>query len=483
MIKKISSLFTILLLVTLSPACEETVIANTQPKQAALLSGGQITESGTFGTSKWTLDSNGKLIIQSGELGAGAFGGGELQSSRLVKEVVFDGEVYANSDSSSLFQAFTSGSVLFVNLNNLNTSNVTDMSDMFANVSPAQGTLDLSSFDTSNVTNMSEMFSSSGAAKINLSSFDMSNVSNKNRMFVASKPKVLVLGSKVILDSSVMLSEITENTTYTGKWINVGNGSESIPSGNNLWTSDELVKYFNTANADTYVWQEKGSISVKYFDIDTGKIIPSSILPVNPEITNGLVGEKYTISEKNIENYTFIKYTDPTTKETVSNTGIYENGQKSIYAFYQKKVDKTAVNVHDSILYIGQDANWTPDDNFDTAFDKDGNSVLYSQITVDDSQMIDPEITTPGEYDIKYSYGGVTSVAHVSVREQKEALNVHNSTINLGDSWKSEDNFDSALDIDGNQVSFDQVNVNGTVDTTKIGSYNVVYSFLGLKKT
>ena len=68
-------------------------------------------------------------------------------------------------------------------LSKYDTSNVTNMSDMFRNCSGLTS-LDLSSFDTSNVTNMSDMFRNcSGLTSLDLSSFDTSKVTNMSYMF------------------------------------------------------------------------------------------------------------------------------------------------------------------------------------------------------------------------------------------------------------------------------------------------------------
>ena len=69
---------------------------------------------------------------------------------------------------------------------NFDTSNVTDMSSMFAD-SFADGTayLDLSSFNTSNVTSFNQMFNCIGVKEINISSFDTSNGINLAGMFVS----------------------------------------------------------------------------------------------------------------------------------------------------------------------------------------------------------------------------------------------------------------------------------------------------------
>ena len=72
-----------------------------------------------------------------------------------------------------------------LDLSNFDTSNVTDMSGMFL-FSTFIKNLDLSSFDTSNVTNMSDMFSFLGLTHLDLSSFDTSNVTNMSGMFEGS---------------------------------------------------------------------------------------------------------------------------------------------------------------------------------------------------------------------------------------------------------------------------------------------------------
>lgn len=53
---------------------------------------------------------------------------------------------------------------------------------------------------------------------------------------------------------------------------------------------------------------------------------------------------------------------------------------------------------------------------------------------------------------------------------------VHDSELTVGDSWKSEDNFDSATDYYGNTVPFSDITVDGSVDTSKVGTYKVTYS-------
>ena len=102
-----------------------------------------------------------------------------------------NGEIFANSNSSYLFNYFTELKTI-ENLTLLNTSQVTDMSQMFSNCKSLLN-IDLSNFDTSKVTSMSSMFSmwdtnlgtsSYGSlTELDLSSFDTSKVTTMSDMF------------------------------------------------------------------------------------------------------------------------------------------------------------------------------------------------------------------------------------------------------------------------------------------------------------
>ena len=69
-------------------------------------------------------------------------------------------------------------------LNNFDTTNVTDMSQMFMNSIATK--LDLSSFDTSNVTNMYMMFGGVTAQILDLSNFNISDSTNIRGMFIGA---------------------------------------------------------------------------------------------------------------------------------------------------------------------------------------------------------------------------------------------------------------------------------------------------------
>ena len=89
--------------------------------------------------------------------------------------------VIANADCSRMF--YYKSKLTTIDLSNLDTSGVTDMSYMFDSCYDLTS-LDLSNFDTSSVTNMSYMFyNCSGLTSLDLSNFDTSGVTNMTHMF------------------------------------------------------------------------------------------------------------------------------------------------------------------------------------------------------------------------------------------------------------------------------------------------------------
>ena len=101
--------------------------------------------------------------------------------SKDVIVIYSAGTIYAPQYSSSLFYGCQKLTTL--DLDNLNTSKVTDMGSMFYNCK-ALTSLNLSNFNTSSVTDMSGMFyACSALTSLNLSNFDTSKVTNMRDMF------------------------------------------------------------------------------------------------------------------------------------------------------------------------------------------------------------------------------------------------------------------------------------------------------------
>ena len=109
---------------------------------------------------------------------------GWVYISSNIKKVVIDPS-FADARPTSCYEWFYYCDKLteIQSMENLNTLEVTDMSNMFYNCSSLTS-LDLSNFNTANVTDMSYMFSyCSGLTSLNLSSFNTAHVTNMFSMF------------------------------------------------------------------------------------------------------------------------------------------------------------------------------------------------------------------------------------------------------------------------------------------------------------
>lgn len=93
-------------------------------------------------------------------------------------------------------------------IENINTSNVTDMSYLFYHAGGQDGwwwSQDLSTWDTSKVTNMSHMFEGCTIYELNLSGWDTSNVVNADYFMRNSTVSSVILGGNKPYDSYLSL--------------------------------------------------------------------------------------------------------------------------------------------------------------------------------------------------------------------------------------------------------------------------------------
>jgi hypothetical protein len=331
----------------------------------------------------------------------------------------------------------------------------------------------------------------------------------------------------------------TEIKSFKGYEVkNITIDGKEVKSGNGLYDDEkeQTVIY-------TYKLKKAAPIHVRYMDIETQKnILPQeNILDPNAvfgdifeskskEIEgyiylkaelNGVEKEgsdiisKYTDLEQNLIYYysrdktsletkdsviyegdiwnpldNFVKATDkdgnPVKFEEVGVTGNVDTQKAGVYeitysyegitskAKVNVKEKQTALNVHDSTIYVGE--KWTAKENFDSAMDKEGKPVKFEEVEI--TGNVDTQ--KAGVYEITYSYEGITSKAKVNVKEKQMALNVHDSTIYVGEKWAAKENFDSAMDKEGKPVKFEEVKVTGNVDTQKAGVYEITYSYEGI---
>ena len=122
-------------------------------------------------------------------------------------------------------------SLTSLDLSNFNTSNVTNMHNMFSGCSSLTS-LDVSSFNTLNITSMYEMFSScSSLTTLDLSSFDTSNVTNMNYMFY---------NCKALQHLDISNFDFTKVTSYSNMFNNV-------PANCEILVKDETAKTWITS--------------------------------------------------------------------------------------------------------------------------------------------------------------------------------------------------------------------------------------------
>ena len=177
-------------------------------------------------------------------------------------------------------------------------------------------------------------------------------------------------------------------------------------------------------------------------------------------------------SDKQGNNVTFSKVTisgDVDTSKVGSYQVTYTNGTAKAVATITVVSDQATVVAKDSTLYVGD--SWQAEDNFVSVTDKDGKAVSLANVTVTGTV----DTTTPGKYEVSYRNGKVEAIATITVLADQTSVKAKDSTLYVGDTWQAEDNFVSATDKQGNNVTFSEVTVSGDVDTSKAGSYQVTY--------
>ena len=214
---------------------------------------------------------------------------------------------------------------------------------------------------------------------------------------------------------------------------------------------DQLVNYIYKQNPIV-----GADVTVKYVD--------NQDVPIADEETlQGNIGEEYESVQKDIDGYTF--------KEVQDNNGqgVFTDQAQTVTYIYTKN---KAVPGTRTIKYL--DTEGTP-------LRKD---II---ITPDPVHLGDPYKSYPLEfpgYTLKESQNAegiiteedTTTIFIYSKIEDHSHIVVHDSTLKVGEKWSPEDNFDEATDFEGNVENFSDIIVDGSVDTTKAGTYEVTYS-------
>ena len=194
-----------------------------------------------------------------------------------------EGKIYAPKDSGYLFRDYKK-CVEINGINNLDTSNVTDMSQMFY-FCEALVDLDASNFDTSQVTDMRYMFSNCSSLKsLNVSNLDTSNVTDMYYMFNSCK-KLTSLDVSNFDTSKVtrmygMFSSCNSLTTLDLSNFDTSNVTSMSSMFRNCGSLTSLnVSGFNTSKVTDMSYMFSGCRSLPSLDVrnfDTSKVTTMS---------------------------------------------------------------------------------------------------------------------------------------------------------------------------------------------------------------
>ena len=268
-----------------------------------------ILAQGTWGTSKWDYTQEGDdyiLHLHAGTLGTpgedhGLYetwdaGIGSLNTafkSQLTK-IIIDPGVVANQDSRGLFSHL--GNLQTIQgLENLDTSQVTNMSEMFEECEKLTS-LDVSHFDTSQVTNMSAMFSNCYVlTSLDVSHFNTSQVTDMHGMFrrcdILTNLDVSHFDTSQVTNMSEMFRGCGILTNLDVSHFNTSQVTDMFGM---FWSCEKLtsldVSHFNTSQvtnmASMFHYCDKlTSLDVSHFD--TSRVTDmSSMFEICEKLTN-----------------------------------------------------------------------------------------------------------------------------------------------------------------------------------------------------
>lgn len=371
-------------------------------------------------------------------------------------------------------------SVNKLDVSNWDTSNVTEMLGTFSGVK--LNTIDVSKWNTKKVQTTRYMFSNNpNLTNLNLASWDMSNINDASVMFLGDDSlRLLVLGNNDKLQNT-SLSDVPNNSQYTGYWRNVGTGTVTDPNGKYILSSADLMNNYNGSMADTYVWQPRVASSLDAHDstliagpkqqwnaqdnftgaTDTnGQSVNFSQVKVNGTVNTSKPGE-YPIT------YSYVDSTGATISKTITVTIV---------------ASKANITVHDTTVIAKPGATWNPADNFSSATDANGQALNITQLT--HSGTVD--LTKPGTYQVTYSYTDVagneiSQVATIKVVADQSNVDGKNMVIIAGPdaTWNPKDGFTAGTNAEGQPINFDDVKVMGAdkVDPKTPGEYVVTYQY------
>ena len=361
---------------------------------------------------------------------------------------------------------FSSMPLTSIDVSRWDTSNVVDMRGAFSDVPLTF--IDVSSWNTSKVVDMGSVFWGTKLNEIDVSGWDTSNVTTMAGLFTNVPLMQITLGEKSKFDGTVALKPVVINDDYTGKWERISPANPTSVYEN----SDSFMTNYDGSTPGTYVWQKfKPTIVAKDSTLQVGDEwkAEDNFVSATDKFDNPLSFSEVTVTgsvDTSKPGVYPITYTNGSVSQTINVTVL-------------DKKDLRTIKAKDSTLYVGD--TWNPEGNFISATDSSDNPLSFSEIkvtgTVDTSKI--------GVYPITYINESVSQTVNVTVLDKKDlsTIKAKDSTLHVGDKWNAEDNFISAADSSGRLLSFLDVTVTGSVDTSKAGVYPITYTNGGVSQT
>ena len=200
-----------------------------------------------------------------------------FKNCRDIQTIYFN---ISNECNNMEFMFSGCSSLISVNTENLNTSEVISMNNMFSGCKSLKS-LDLYNFDTSKVTNMIYMFYNSTFESINLSHFNTSLVTDMFGMFSKVNVSSLDLSSfntSLVKNMSYMFSEIIIESLNLSSF-----DTKSVENMSYMFDSSEII----SLNLSNFNMQKVTDVSGMFSsclnleDLDLWKFNPSSIIKMD----------------------------------------------------------------------------------------------------------------------------------------------------------------------------------------------------------
>ena len=218
-----------------------------------------------------------------------------------IKEIDLNANIAIIGSANGLFKNLKNLATI-KGLSNLDTSQVTNMEQMFSNC-PKLTALDLSSLNTDNVVSYSSMFSGDTAlTSVDLSSFKVAaNTEVKDMFNSCSSLTKLTLGKDFKFIGSIGLNDLS------GTWVNMGEGNGSLTKGTNHWSSaDFMTKYQGDRDHDTYVRYTGGIVTVHRQDEEGKQLVNQDGKEIPDEKLFGNISDSVTVdTSKEFAGYKF----------------------------------------------------------------------------------------------------------------------------------------------------------------------------------